>query len=257
MACEAVREQLFERVRRGIGPALEHARFTLEDGGVLADGVPVGPIETHLATSIHASRVHHHRRTEPLDPKGQGDVHVAFGFGAHRAIVDVDEELGLVRVVRVDAVHDVGRVMNPRMLEGQVEGGVAQGLGLALLEEVLLEGGRILNPSFTDYLLPTILDMPPVTSRFVEEPEPGMPYGAKGAAEHPTIVSVAAIAAALRDATGRDLNRIPVRVDELAGLVPPVSTRPVPPSPSVPGPLPIPEYAGLTSQRAVPLDDKG
>jgi xanthine dehydrogenase D subunit len=257
MACEAVREQLLERARRRLGPARRDARLTLEDGAIVADGVPVGPIEEHLETSLSASRIHHHRRTEPLDARGQGDVHVAFGFAAHRAVVDVDEELGLVRVVHVGAVQDVGKVMSRPMLEGQVEGGIAQGLGLALLEELRVEGGRIANPSFTDYLLPTILDAPAVTARFIEEPEPGMPYGAKGAAEHPTIVSVAAVAAAVRDATGRELNRVPARMDELVGLAPPVSSGGVPPSPSVPGPLPIPEYAGLPSQRSVPLDDPG
>src|SRR5213079_588618 len=118
---------------------------------------------------------------------------------------EVDVELGLTRVVWIGTAQDVGRALNPQSVRGQIEGGTAQGLGLALLEEVQVVDGRIRNASFTDYLIPTILDMPPVVSELVEEPEPGVPFGAKGVGEPSTIVSSAAIAAALRDATGREL----------------------------------------------------
>jgi CO/xanthine dehydrogenase Mo-binding subunit len=159
--------------------------------------------------------------------------------------VEVDEDLGLVRVVQVAAAQDVGRALNPQSVEGQVEGGTAQGLGLALMEEIQVEEGVIRNASFTDYLIPTILDMPPVVSEIVEDPEPGVPFGAKGVGEPSTIVAPAAIAAAIRDATGRELNRIPVKPDDLVGLRPPASSKGPPPSPDVPGPRPIPEYLGL------------
>ena len=253
LACAAVREQLFEQVRSQVGAPLQDADLSLDGGSILADAAPIGSIDEFLGSEIRATRVHHHRRTEPLDAEGQGDVHVALAFAAQCAVVEVDDELGLVRVVQIAAVQDVGRAINPQMLQGQIEGGTAQGLGLALLEELQLEGGRILNPSFTDYLIPTILDMPPVISELVEEPEPGLPFGAKGAAEHPTIVSAAAIAAALRNATGRELNRIPVRPEDLIGIAPPVESFGPPPSPSVPGPKSIPEYVGLNSHREVPL----
>ena len=128
--------------------------------------------------------------------------------------------------------------------EGQSEGGSAQGLGLAVMEEILLEGGRIANASFTDYLIPTMLDMPPVVTELVEDPEPDVPYGAKGIGEISTIVSTAAIVAAIRDATGRELNRAPVRPDDIVGLRPPAATRGWPPAPDVPGPHPVPEYHG-------------
>ena len=129
--------------------------------------------------------------------------------------------------------------------EGQIEGGTAQGLGLALMEELQVVDGRIRNASFTDYLIPTILDMPPVVSALVEEPEPGVPYGAKGVGEPSTIVAAAAVAAALRDATGREVNRIPVTPDDLIGLAGPATSHGPPPSPDVPGPRPVPEYVGL------------
>src|SRR5204862_5520504 len=134
------------------------------------------------------------------------------------AAVEVDQELGLVRVVQIAAAQDVGRALNPQAVLGQIEGGTAQGLGMALMEEIQLDEGLIRNASFTDYLIPTILDMPPVVSELIEEPEPGLPYGAKGVGEPSTVVVPAAVVAALRQATGRDLRRAPVKPDDLVGL---------------------------------------
>ena len=108
--------------------------------------------------------------------------------------------------------------MNPLAVAGQIHGGTAQGLGLALMEEIQVSGGAVRNPSFTDYLIPTILDMPPVVSEVIEEPEPGLPYGAKGVGEPSTVVVPAAVVAALRNATGRELRRAPVKPDDLVGL---------------------------------------
>src|SRR5579859_1721415 len=159
-----------------------------------------------------------HRETFPLDENGQGDAHVQFAFSAHRAVVDVDVELGLVRVVELATTQEVGKAMNPQALEGQIEGGTAQGLGLALLEEIQLKDGKVMNASFTDYLLPTILDMPPVRMEILEHADPEAPYGLKGAGEPPNISTPPAVAAALRDATGRALERIPVRPEHIVGL---------------------------------------
>ena len=97
-----------------------------------------------------------------------------------KVVVEVDVELGLTRVVWIGAAQDVGKALNPQAVYGQIEGGTAQGLGLALMEELLTNDGVITNASFTDYLIPTALDMPPVTAELVEEPEPDAPYGAKG-----------------------------------------------------------------------------
>ncbi len=166
--------------------------------------------------SVEETVEHHHRPTFPLDPEtGQGDAQVALCFAAHRAVCDVDTDLGLVRVVEIATTQDVGRIMNPAQCEGQIQGGIAQGLGLALMEEIKTENGLVRNPNFTDYLIPTILDMPPVRLAISETPHPDAPYGLNGVGEPPTIASTPAIAAALRAATGRPVTRVPVRPDDL------------------------------------------
>jgi CO/xanthine dehydrogenase Mo-binding subunit len=168
---------------------------------------------------VDVERVYRHVPTAPLDPEtGQVTaerVHVALALSAMRAVVEVDVELGLARVLWLGAAQDVGRAVNPQGVTGQIEGGIAQGLGLALMEELQTRDGRITNASFTDYLIPTALDMPAVEIELIEDPEPGAPYGIKGVGEPPTVVSTAAIVAALRDATGRPLTRAPVRPDDI------------------------------------------
>jgi CO/xanthine dehydrogenase Mo-binding subunit len=171
---------------------------------------------------VDVESVYRHPKTYPLDSE-TGQVlgersHVAFALAAMRVVVEVDVDLGLTRVVWIGTAQDVGHALNPQAVEGQIEGGTAQGLGLALMEEIQVRDGVILNPNFTDYLIPTFLDMPPVASEFVEEAEPDAPYGVKGVGEPPTVVSTAAIVAALRDATGRELTRVPVRPDDIVGL---------------------------------------
>jgi CO/xanthine dehydrogenase Mo-binding subunit len=168
------------------------------------------------ASPVEETVEHRHRTTAPLDPAtGQGDAHVALCFAAHRAVCDVDTALGLVRVVEIATTQDVGRIMNLAQCEGQVQGGIAQGLGLALMEEIRLVDGVVGNASFTDYLIPTILDMPPVRMELLETPHPDSPYGLNGVGEPPAIASTPAIAAALRAATGRPVTRVPVRPDDL------------------------------------------
>jgi CO/xanthine dehydrogenase Mo-binding subunit len=171
---------------------------------------------------VDVERVYRHPRTYPLDPEtGQitdGQAHVALAVAAMRVVVEVDVELGLTRVVWIGTAQDVGKALSRTAVEGQIEGGTAQGLGLALMEEIQTRDGVIVNASFTDYLIPTFLDMPPVVSDLVEDPEPDAPYGVKGVGEPPTVVSTAAIVAALRDASGRELARVPVRPDDIVGL---------------------------------------
>ena len=152
------------------------------------------------ASSFDETVEYRHRPTEDLDEKGQGNCHTAFAFVAHRAVVDVDPDLGLVKVVQVATAQDVGRALNPLSVLGQIEGGIAQGLGLAVMEEIVQVDGRIRNASFTDYLLPTMLDMPHVVATLVEEPDPQAPLGAKGVGEPPCISVTPAIVAAIRDA---------------------------------------------------------
>ncbi|MEY2450953.1 MAG: hypothetical protein QOD92_527 [Acidimicrobiaceae bacterium] len=182
--------------------------------------------DAHLAAGqalegvvFEATEEYHHRLTHPLDHDGQGDAHVSFACAAHRAIVDVDVELGLVRVVQIATAQDVGRVLNPLQVTGQIEGGIAQGVGLAVMEELLVDGGHVRNPNFTDYLIPTTLDMPTVVYSLVEEPEPGAPFGAKGVGEPPTISSTPAVVAAIRAASGVPLSRVPVRPGDLTGAI--------------------------------------
>ena len=216
MACSAVREVLLERAALDLhlAPAdmvLEEGELVTKDGGAsvsLVDALRAGPIE--------ATREFHHAPTEPLDENGQGNAHWSLAFAAHRAVVDVDPELGLVRVVQVATAQDIGRALNPLAVTGQIEGGIAQGVGLAVMEEILVDQGRIRNPSFTDYLLPTPLDMPPVVQTWIEQAERAAPYGAKGVGEPPTISSTGAVVAAIRQATSLPLTRIPVRPDDIA-----------------------------------------
>ena len=159
-----------------------------------------------------------HRPTEAVDPEtGQGNAHVQYAFAAHRVVVDVDVELGLVKVVEMACAQDVGRAINPAAVVGQIHGGSAQGMGLALMEEVVVEDGIIRNPSFTDYLIPTILDMPPMQVEVLELPDPHAPYGLRGVGEPPTVSSGPAVLAAVRDATGQFLTRVPVRPEHITG----------------------------------------
>jgi CO/xanthine dehydrogenase Mo-binding subunit len=171
---------------------------------------------------VDVERIYRHPRTTPLDPEtGQvtGErAHVAYACAAMRVVAEVDVELGLTRVVWIGTAQDVGKAVNPQAVTGQIEGGIAQGLGLALMEEIQTKDGLITNASFTDYLIPTTLDMPPVVSELIEEAEPDAPYGVKGVGEPPTVVSTAAVVAALRAATGRELSRVPVKPDDIVGL---------------------------------------
>jgi xanthine dehydrogenase D subunit len=219
VACEAVRAHLLARAAARLGG--DPGDLVLEPGLVRsarrASALPLAELVGD--EPIDETRVFRHRATAPLDPEtGQGEAHVAFAFAAHRAVADVDVELGLVRVVEIATSQDVGRALNPQAVEGQIQGGIAQGLGLALMEEIRLESARIRNASFTDYLIPTVLDMPPVRLDVLELPHPDAPYGLNGVGEPPTIASTPAIVAALRDASGRPLARVPVRPDDLVGL---------------------------------------
>lgn len=132
-------------------------------------------------------------------------------------MVDVDVELGLVKVIELSCAQDVGKAINPSAVVGQIHGGTAQGMGLALMEEIIVKDGRIRNPSFTDYLIPTILDMPPMNVEVLEYPDPNAPYGVRGIGEPPTISSGPAVLAAIRAATGLALTRVPVRPEHIAG----------------------------------------
>ena len=216
-ACRDVLAEVFTSVARDAG--VDASMLALVDDHIVSsDGSLAVSMRDAVAGGVfEATHEYHHDPTQPLDTDGQGNAHVSFRVAAHRAVVDVDGELGLIRVVEIATAQDVGRVLNPLQAVGQIEGGIAQGVGLAVMEEMVISGGMILNPSFTDYLMPTALDMPVVTiAALIEEPEPGAPFGAKGIGEPPTVSSTAAVAAAVRAATGLELARVPIRPQDIA-----------------------------------------
>ena len=153
--------------------------------------------------------------TTALDEDGQGEPYAQFGFGAHMAELEVDLELGTVHLRRITAAHDVGRAVNPTLIEGQIEGGVAQGIGMALMEEYL--PGR--NENLHDYLIPTIGDVPEVVSILVESGDPVGPYGAKGIGEHALVPTAPAILNAIRDAVGAGVRRVPATPDRVLAAI--------------------------------------
>jgi len=153
--------------------------------------------------------------TVPLDSNGKGVPYATYGFAAQIAEVEVDTELGTVKVLHIHAAHDVGRAINPTQVEGQIHGGVAQGLGMALMEEY--SSGKTDN--LHDYLIPTIGDIPPITTHLVEDPEPIAPYGAKGVGEPALIATAPAIFGAIRQATGVRVDFAPCTPDRLRQLM--------------------------------------
>ncbi len=222
-AARGVAEALVARAaeRHGVDPGdleLRGGRIVAVAGALdRAAGVDLDVIDVAGEQRWHHEVTFRHAPTQPLDADGQGDAHVAYAVAAHRAVVDVDPELGLVRVVQITTGQDVGKVLNPTQAVGQIEGGIAQGLGLAVMEEILVDDqGLVRNASFTDYLIPTALDVAPVHMTLIEQPEPGAPFGAKGIGEPPTISSTPAIVAAIRAATGLELPRVPVRPEHIA-----------------------------------------
>jgi CO/xanthine dehydrogenase Mo-binding subunit len=143
--------------------------------------------------------------TVPLDADGQGEPYATYGFGAQLCALAVDTRLGTVALERFVAAHDVGRAINPTLVEGQIHGGIAQGIGLALMEEYL--PGRTEN--LHDYLIPSFGDVPPIEVILVEHAEPLGPFGAKGVGEPALVATAPAILSAIRDATGAEVTRLP------------------------------------------------
>jgi CO/xanthine dehydrogenase Mo-binding subunit len=191
-----------------------------EDPIVIRDGEESRPLAlSHLPLDqygyVITSEATFDPPTSPLDENGQGVPYSVFGFGAHMAEIEVDKELGTIRVLRVTAAHDVGRAINPTLIEGQIEGGVAQGLGMALMEEFFPGKGENLH----DYLIPSAGDIPPIESILIEDPSPIGPFGAKGIGEQAVIPTAPAILNALHDAVGIRLRRIPAIPDRVLAAI--------------------------------------
>ncbi|MPY60437.1 xanthine dehydrogenase family protein molybdopterin-binding subunit [Streptomyces spongiae] len=224
-ACELVRERVLELGRRRFGtyhPAWATAELLLEGGKVVTDGgeVLADLVDVLGDEAVEVEEEWRHRPTEPFDLRtGQGFGHVQYSFAAHRAVVEVDTELGLVKVIELACAQDVGKALNPLSVVGQIQGGTTQGLGVAVMEEIVVDPrtAKVRNPSFTDYLIPTILDTPTIPVDVLELADDHAPYGLRGAGEAPTLSSTPAVLAAIRDATGLELNRTPVRPEHLTG----------------------------------------
>ena len=202
--------------RANAGP---DATISVANGALTIDGIPLDltRMQPDSEGLVLRGEGQFDPPTTPLDADGQGIPYASYAFAAQAALVEVDIELGTVRCLRIVAAHDVGRAINPQQVEGQIQGGIAQGLGLALMEEYI--PGRTDN--LHDYLIPTIGDIPPITTILIESPDPLGPYGAKGVGEPALIATAPAILNAIAAATGARLTQIPATPDRvLAALQP-------------------------------------
>ncbi|GAB2932868.1 xanthine dehydrogenase family protein molybdopterin-binding subunit [Streptomyces mayteni] len=211
-AAKMVRTQLLQPLAAKFGMSAE--LLSIADGKITSyDGVlSTTVVEALEGKELWATAQCRPHPTEPLDEAGQGDAFVGLAFAAVRAVVDVDAELGAVRVVEMAIAQDVGRVLNPRQLRARIEAGVVQGVGAALTEHLRVVRGEVRRPDLAGYPLPTALDAPEVRIvKLIEERDVVAPFGAKAASAVPVVVAPAAVAAAVRAATGRPVNRLPIR----------------------------------------------
>ncbi|MFM7336224.1 MAG: xanthine dehydrogenase family protein molybdopterin-binding subunit [Tabrizicola sp.] len=205
-AAEGLRAEILRRANAGEGAALalDGPTLTVCDRGTLARiDLSTLPADAHgHALTAEAT---YDPPTSPLDVNGQGAPYAVYGYGAQMVELEVDAALGTVRLLKITAAHDVGRAINPMLARGQIEGGIAQGIGMALMEEYL--PGRTEN--LHDYLIPTFGDVPPIESLLIEVPDPEGPFGAKGLGEHVLIPTAPAILNAIRHATGAEITQVP------------------------------------------------
>jgi aldehyde oxidoreductase len=205
-AADGLRAEILRRANAGEGAtlSLEGATLTVRDQGTTAriDLAALPPDAHGHALTAEAS---YDPPTSPLDANGQGAPYAVYGYGAQMVELEVDTTLGTVRLLKITAAHDVGRAINPMLVRGQIEGGVAQGIGMALMEEYLPARTENLH----DYLIPTFGDVPPIESLLIEVPDPEGPFGAKGLGEHVLIPAAPAILNAIRHATGAEITRVP------------------------------------------------
>ncbi|WP_445330547.1 xanthine dehydrogenase family protein molybdopterin-binding subunit [Streptomyces sp. GSL17-111] len=211
-AAKMVRTQLLQPLAANFGMSTE--LLSIADGKITSyDGVLSTTVAEALeGKELWATAQCRPHPTEPLDDTGQGDAFVGLAFAAVRAVVDVDVELGSVRVVELAIAQDVGRVLNPAQCRARIEAGLTQGVGAALTEHLRVARGVVRHPDFTGYALPTALDAPDLRIvELVEERDVVAPFGAKSVSAVPLVVAPAAIASAVRAATGRPVNRLPIR----------------------------------------------
>jgi CO/xanthine dehydrogenase Mo-binding subunit/aerobic-type carbon monoxide dehydrogenase small subunit (CoxS/CutS family) len=205
-AARALRAGVLRRLNLGDGARLALAGTLLEgsEAGVTAR-LDLSALAADAGGLVLSAQETYDPPTRPLDADGQGAPYALYGFGAQMVELAVDLELGTVQLLKVTAAHDVGRAVNPTLCEGQIEGGIAQGIGMALMEDYI--SGRTEN--LHDYLIPTIGDVPGIESILIEVPDPEGPYGARGLGEHVLIPTAPAILNAIRQATGGLVTRLP------------------------------------------------
>ncbi|GAB5469170.1 MAG: molybdopterin-dependent oxidoreductase [Rhodospirillales bacterium] len=191
-------------VGEGAEILLDQGRLTLVEAG-LRRQIDLASLPSDGEGYVFRAEETYDPPTTTLDAKGQGKPYAVYGYGAQMVELEVDMALGSVRLLRITAAHDLGRVINPVLAQGQIEGGIAQGIGLALMEEYL--PGRTEN--LHDYLIPSIGDVPEIRSILIEKPDPEGPFGAKGLGEHALIPTAPAILNAIRDASGARIERLP------------------------------------------------
>jgi CO/xanthine dehydrogenase Mo-binding subunit len=215
-AGEDVRRQLLQLLQLS-EPASLSLQGTLLIGkqGELTRTIDLQTLPADPRGDVAVGRGYFNPPTVPLDADGQGVPYATYGFAAQFAEIEVDTQLGTIRVLHIHAAHDVGRAINPTQVEGQIHGGVAQGLGMALMEEYI--SGRTDN--LHDYLIPTAGDIPPITVHLIEDPEPLGPYGAKGVGEPALIATAPAILNALHHATGVRVRTIPATPDRVRAAI--------------------------------------
>jgi len=215
-AASALRAAILRHANTGPKAMLttDGATLRLADGDAVAE-IALGALAPNATGYVFEAVESYDPPTRPLDENGQGAPYALYGYGAQMMELTVDTRLGTVALDRLTAAHDVGRAINPMLIEGQIEGGSAQGIGLALMENFI--PGRTEN--LHDYLIPTIGDMPEVKSIIVEVEDAEGPYGAKGLGEHVLIPTAPAILNAIHDATGARVTDLPATPDKVRAAI--------------------------------------
>lgn len=222
LAATDAKRQILEVAAQNLGEKVEN--LEMKDGKVFLKGEPEEWIPfAKMVRSKHfrpdgdviLARGWYEPPTERQDKEFRGNISATYGFATQAVELKVDAETGEVTVLKIAAAHDVGRAINPMAVEGQIHGGVSMGLGYALYEELVVEEGKVLNPNFADYALPTVLDMPPIEPIIIETDDPAGPFGAKGMAEPACIPTAPAIANAVYDAVGVRIRDLPITPEKV------------------------------------------
>lgn len=225
LAAQDAKVQLFEEAARLLQASTD--RIAAKNGYIYVENYPerrisVGEVATILFKSgrVVIGRASYNPPIVPLDDDtGQGVPYGTYTYGTTVAEVEVDTETGQVDVIKITAAQDAGKAINPMSVEGQIEGGVSMGIGFCLSEEIFLDKGKILNPNFNEYLLPTSLDMPDVEPIIVECPDPTGPFGANGVGEPANVPVAAAILNAIADAVGTRVKELPCTAERLFNIL--------------------------------------